>query len=259
MLFYINAIYEYDSPEPETTYTAGQPYVSKYPEGDNPQIPQWKPYINGTTIVDGVPVYIYTWVTQDNILTIRVHVSPQNVLTGTGPLTPNDVKLDIEIHDYNFTGEQTRLALVTTLQSQHQSSSNTGADGIQNNNFYFGEPGALPPFGQFSWVPEAGNGTINVAATTSNLNYANQFNLYFSFLTDPQFIHSDIVWDPQLGLAYDYTPSPRPGFCLGSICGGGAIAILAVVISVAVVVIGVGAGCVLKPHVRGSYETIPSS
>jgi len=251
--FNVNCVYEYNSTGNEA-YNNETDYVSRYPEMN--QIPQWNSYVNETTVVDGIPVYVFSWTTHDNIFTVRIHISPQNVSTGVGPLTPNEVKMDFEIHDYPWLGTQTRLALETTVQSQYQSQ-NSGSDGIQNNNLYFGSDASIPPFGQFSWVPVAGNGSTNVVATTSQLNRGNQFHLWFSFLTDPQNLHADIVWDPTIGLAYNYIPGYASQFCLGTICGGAAIAVIVVIVAVVIVVIGVGAALVLRR--RGSYETIPSS
>jgi len=249
---YIDAIIEFNSTD-ATPYKANQPYVSRYPKYN--QNVQWQGIVNETTVVDGIPVYVFSCTT--GVLTVRVHLSPQDVSTVDGPLTPNDVKIDIEIHEYPFVGDQTRLALKTTLKSQTQSQ-NSGGNAMQDNSLLFGNNNSSFPFGSFSWVPTAvGNGTVNVVATTNQINYGNNFEIYFSFLTDPVALHSDIVWDPKFGLEYEFVPEvpiSNPQFCVGVACAAGAVVLVVVIVAASMIAIVLGV-CVLMRK-RHSYVPI---
>jgi len=216
--------------------------------------------VNETTVINGTPAYAFSWSTNDtpreSIFTVRVHFSPRDVSTGFGPLTPNDLKIDFEIHNYPFLESRSRLALQTNIQSQTQSQ-NTIQNGIQNRQINFNPAGELEglPFGAFSWVPKAGNGSTNVVATCAELNHANQFDLYFSFLTDPKNIHGDIDWDPTVGLAYTVPSVPSSDqFCLGNACGFLGIFLVVLIVLAIIVVVGLVAYFGLKR--KSDYDII---
>jgi len=203
-------------------------------------------------LLDGIPFYSFAATSLDGIVTVRVNVAEESLQYGTSTFDPNNVKVDFEIHQYPFVGTRTRLALDTLLQSQTQSQ-NAGSDAIQNQQLLFKGPSTATPFGSFSWVPTAGgNDTImNVIASTPEITFGNQFQIYFTFLTDPSQIHSDITWDPALGLSYRIPQVPV--FCF-FLCGA-----LGVFVIIVLVVIGVVLGCIslniLMKH-KATYQKL---
>lgn len=250
--FNVNAIHEYNSSSSTDSYN--NQTVQKYPEEF--QTIQWGPWVNESIYDNGVYVYIYSSTSLDGILTVRVRATSQPVESTTGILSPNDVKMDFEIHDFPFVGTQTRLAMETNVQSQSRSQ-NDWNNADDNNQLLFDSAANLP-LGAFSWVPVAGNfSEIQVVASSNSApGYQNQFQIFFSFLTPPAQIHSAIVWDPTLGLQYDI-PAPLPDnikdFCF-IFCGIGGILSVVVVGVVAIIVLAVI--FILALRKRTDYEPI---
>jgi len=256
--FDLVALLEYPSPEEDTYFQPNDTYVSRWPELN--QIVQWGFWQNESTVVDGVDLYIFSAVSQDGCFTIRAHISPEPLSVGQGIFGPNDIKIDFEIHNFSFVENNTRLALQTLLQSQTQSQ-NDGQNAIDNNNLLLSNNVPNFPLGSFSWTPEAnGNDSsiIRVVASTAQRSYGNQFDLYFSFLTELQNIHSDVVWDPRIGLAYTAAePISTPAqFCF-ILCGTMAIVLVAVVAAVVIIVFGSVVWCLVGRQARAdSYQRI---
>lgn len=114
--------------------------------------------------------------------------------------------------------------------------------------------------GVFSWVPtavarnsleEAGS-DIDVTAyvPTGDDKGGKEYTLYFSFMTPESALHpANIFWDPRLGLDYDESD----GFCIGSLCGGAAIGLIA---GIAIVAILVVLGVAVALRRRSGYQVV---
>jgi len=251
------ALLEYPSPNDSSAYQPNGTYVQRWPVEH--QIVQWGFWRNESVVVDDTLVYIFSVTSQDGIFTLRTHVAPVELTVGQGMLSPNSIKVDIEVHEFPFVGNDTRLALQTLLTSQTQSQNN-GQNAIDNNNLFLSNMEPNMPLGSFSWVPIAnGNDSsvIKVVATTAQRAYGNQFDLFFSFLTDAENIHSDIVWDPTIGLAYTGTAPTSPAeFCF-IMCGTMGIVFIVIIAVVVIAIFGAVVLCLVgRPKGDGTYQRI---
>jgi hypothetical protein len=165
--------------------------------------------------------------TMDGVLKLKAHFTTTPRVYKGLQLDPNSVKMDVEVHDFPYSRNDTRLCLVAEIQSlSTQRVRSTSFNGMDFEN-----SGA--PFGKFQWVPEAKSGSdtkINVALKVSEGGrvskegkYHGEF--YYSMITNAKELHPvDMIWDPVLGLDY----SKRPPKTWGHYCVTGALAVVLV-------------------------------
>jgi len=231
-------IFEYDSNSQEV-YEGNAKIFSQWPSPGTGA--SWNNWVNHSRTENGVPLFIYSADSTDGLLTIRVHASPKDLHVANAPsLSPNDVKMDFEIHKYPFGKAPSRLCMQVNVVSQTEST-NSGEGAVSSNSMLLFKTGTDLPFGAFSWsnsvitIPK--NKTVPIVAWSPNNTQATSTPFYFSFLAPSGASDrpTDLIWDPRVGLFY-----PSPVLCVGQVCGVGAIVIVVVIVVLGVVMLAMG-------------------
>jgi len=252
--FVAERVLEYDVADSDF-FAGSNEIVSSYPEWKRrPTPPKWGPWQDNSYSVNGTKVYKFSAST--GIFTIRFQLSAQPV-KGRGGLQvdPNSIKIDFEVDNYPYIGDPnaTRLALDTTIRSKVISKMSGRRAIVDRSLKFLDSPES--PLGSFTWNGTAavGDTAIDVAAWTPEQGKQREFDVFFSFMTPSNKMHpASIIWDPTIGLDYDDESGDE--FCMGSVCGAGAIT---VVVSVIVVVLGAMVGAtVLIFKRRAGYEAV---
>jgi len=230
--FQLDEIVEFKSTNIVDIYTGEEDIVSSWPNQSYNQGRGWSDHWNDTqSEKDGVRHYTWEIRSKDGVLTLRVHVD-QLIANGTEvKFLPNSIKYDIDIYNYPYRGNETRLALVSRIVSSTESNTPCGncavVEPLLNFTDIFGYP-----LGIFSWDPtvKVDKGKhIPVIAYLKNRtdqDQSNTFSLFFTFLSLATNRHPvSIEWDPLQGLNYDV---PRPF---------NKMAIVAIVLAVALIVL----------------------
>jgi len=227
---------------------------SQWPAGKSVQ---WHYWVNETKIVDNVPIYSYSSTTLDGIFTVRLHTSAAHLNLPDSPaLSPNNIKLDLEVHNYPYMASSSRLALLTKVTGQSQSV-NSGQGAVNDNNLLFGAISSDLPFGSFSWINQAlpipSNKSFAVVAYSPDESASNSVDLYFTFCTPPSGPRpTSIIWDPRIGLDY----AAADVLCLGTLCGPGAIAVIVVIVVATTTIITIGIACAILKKKQRPYQVI---
>jgi len=200
--------------------TAGNGYqlgeeVSTYNIGEA----GWNPIVNTSSGTGDDIIYTFTATTSDNIFSVIFKISGSVLdLENNLTLTPNSVKIDVEIHDFPYTTTGSSLALWTYLNTKFKQEvrgeTHEESEGFANHEseIQIGLPSDETQ-GFFSWVEtaDADGKTIDVLNTpledrTSSegglLPEEKSTRVYYSFLTTDAV---DIVWDPKVGVISQQT------------------------------------------------------
>ena len=89
---------------------------------------EFKPIEHTTSIVDNLTVHRISVQTTDGVFKVILHVAGETMNIGGVLVRPNEVKIDIEIHGYNYTRENSKLALKVELRSVMETEEEKGED-----------------------------------------------------------------------------------------------------------------------------------
>ncbi|MCH8905557.1 MAG: hypothetical protein IH840_00580 [Candidatus Heimdallarchaeota archaeon] len=171
----------------------------------------WNDIVHLVTTIDGSEVNIFTAMTTDGVFTIILKISGSITDLGNATLTPNSLKMDIEIHDFPYTSTDSKLAIKAKVETESESeqrdesTEETSGFGSEEAEIFIGNAAAQ---GFFSWAEYALADGSNVTVITSALTESDDPDedleegktsntMYFSFnVTNSQ----DIVWDPKVGV-----------------------------------------------------------
>jgi len=222
--FEIHGIVEFIVTDDQPIFTNESEVVYTWPGDDKIK---WTDWNDNSGVQDGV--YIYNYSATAGPLLIRVLLAATNATVGGLAIDPNSVKIDVEVRNFPYSRpNKTRLALVTEVKSK-TTSSVPGSKAIKDNKLIFSDQPDLP-LGTFSWYDkvQADGSDIDIVAWTSTTGKHKTFDIYFTYLTDVDVRPDSLLWDPRVGL--DYQEVYNPPFCLGTLCGGGAIALICVIL-----------------------------
>jgi len=248
--FVFNNILEYSSPNSDI-YTGTQDEISFWPSKQGGGGKGWnEAWIPKETEDDGVKHMSWEITSADGILTIRVHVD-QLVANGTQTkFLPNSIKYDIEINNFTFRANKSRLALLTQITSTTEITSpcdNCTVDSSFNFTDVYGYP-----LGVFSWAPIITDNKKNefpVIAFLKNRtdqDPSNELTVYFTYLTSQNNLHpSSMNWDPLQGLNYN-PPSKLPSY----------VAIAIVVALAFAIVLVLSFLIILRGYLKRDYSVI---
>jgi hypothetical protein len=253
--FMFNNIIEFDSDAKTPIYQGNTTsIVQTWPaKGGNPK---WGDWIDGSGIVDGIQTYKYT--INRGIFTFGIQMATEDVVVRGLPVSPNHVKIDVEVHDFPYSKPNTRVALDTSLRSQTVSKV-TGSGALVDHKIIF-DNDPDQPLGSFSWNPQAqyvDNGDvidIEMGGWTPDTQRGNNYDIFYTFQTPDATMQPDtLLWDPTLGLDYN---DESNGFCVGDICGGGAYGIVGGAAAAGVLLLLGIAIYVVKNSKRAEYESV---
>jgi hypothetical protein len=186
-------------------------------------------------------------------LTVSLAWADKDVTYNNMKLGPNHFNLNIDISFHFMAINNSKLALHYKIASSGSLVHSTVTSAISSRMLTLG---TVAPFETFSWTGETGisktttatNATVGAYTPTTSVN--STYDLYFSFLTPSALMYPTLFnWSsPQIGLEYS-TP-----FCMGSLCGGGAIAVLVVIIFVGLALLGILLLFIIRR--RSGYEPI---
>lgn len=71
-----------------------------------------------TQTVDGITIHVVEATTTDEVFTIRLHAVGDFTNIDGEQVAPTETKIDLEMHDYNFSEENSELALQTETESE---------------------------------------------------------------------------------------------------------------------------------------------
>lgn len=189
----------------------------------------WTKWASSEYSANGVMHRAWETSSGDGILTFRVHISILVANETSAKFDPNSVKIDIKINQYPYTSPgNTRLALEAKISSKTKTKALPCARcRVAVDKLSFEDDAGLP-MGIIKWKPTSfvnNVSTIPIAAFLADESHHHRANIamYYNFMTFSDAIHSrSLLWETSLGIEYSRTP----GFCLGALCGAGAIAVL---------------------------------
>ncbi len=176
---------------------------------------QWDPIQYTVSNVNGVDVYVITATTSDQVFSLVIRISTSIIDLGNSTLTPNSVKIDVIINDYNYVNSNSSLAVKAKIKTESKLEMDDEtveeAAGFVEGESQVGI--GLLSAGFFSWADtaEADGVTVDVISSTledsssedTDLEENETSNkLYFSFMATNA---SSIVWDPKVGVISEGT------------------------------------------------------
>jgi len=175
----------------------------------------WQKLNYSTITVNGSTVHQAVAKTTDGIFTIKLYVTGGFAKVNGSTVTPNAVKLDIEIHQYPYNGSNSYLSLQTDVSTEsnfevhHQTEEEKA--GFANNESELAINNTQAS-GFFSWVDTAmADGTMVNVLNSGLLNssvegHDNQTDLQsgerkgYLYFTFDAANATNIVWDPKVGV-----------------------------------------------------------
>lgn len=216
---------------------------------------------NATSNGDTLNSYVFTGnlvgVTGASVeITIFVSTAPVEFDNrSTSYISPNVVKIDVRVHDWPYTNKadtMPRLAFGLNVKSKAKVKEEGGSTQTSQLNLGDGgETGAI--FGWANEVTKCGDAeAVPSPVVVSRLpdkgkeSLGNGYTLIFSVHDDSKL--DCMLWDPTTGTSYN------DDFCIGSICGGGAYALVIFIIVLVCAVIGGIAYFVVKKRNANSAD-----
>eukprot|EP01012_Entosiphon_sulcatum_P052291 TRINITY_DN7185_c0_g1_i1.p1 TRINITY_DN7185_c0_g1~~TRINITY_DN7185_c0_g1_i1.p1 ORF type:complete len:477 (-),score=65.99 TRINITY_DN7185_c0_g1_i1:213-1613(-) len=177
-------------------------------------------------------------------LVIRGSISEQDAALGEVKIDPNSMKIDIEVHNWQYSPvhNDSRLALRVAVRSVHAESVDKHTSSLYQRQICFRVP-ENSPGGRFRWADQVNlTGSVSAPVKASlqqreaTSQFRSNFDVYYSFLTPTNNMQAaDIVWDPQMGLDYSVLAKKQSGhvgllvgFVAGSVALFGTAAIAAI-------------------------------
>ncbi|MHA2030092.1 MAG: hypothetical protein ACW99A_03370 [Candidatus Kariarchaeaceae archaeon] len=172
----------------------------------------WNPILYTTEVVDvtGANINVITAETSDGVLVLVMKIAESLLDLENGvTLSPNSLKIDVEIHNFPYNTTGSSLAIKSKLKSETEFKveDDTTEEGT---GFAFDESQVSIGLGFFSWAETAvadGN-VISVVSSTleatteeeqdeDKLETEIEQKIFFSFNASDA---KDIVWDPKVGV-----------------------------------------------------------
>ncbi|OLS27469.1 MAG: hypothetical protein HeimC2_11320 [Candidatus Heimdallarchaeota archaeon LC_2] len=165
--------------------------------------------------VDGADVYVVTATTSDQVFSLVLRFAASILALDGALLTPNSVKIDVIINNYEYLWDNSSLAVSVKIKTESKLEKEDQST-EEEAGFALGESqvaiGALSE-GFFSWAETATADGVVVDVLTSTLQESSHEDddleenetsqkLYFSFITTNA---SAIVWDPKVGVVSEGT------------------------------------------------------
>ncbi len=175
----------------------------------------WNPISYTTEIVNGANVNVIRAETSDGVFVLVMKIAEALLDLENGvTLTPNSLKIDVEIHNFPYNNTGSSLALKSKLKSETEFKVDDDTT-EETTGLAFDESQVTIGLGFFSWAETAladGN-VVSVVSSTlevtteeeqddDKLETEIEQKMFFSFnTTDAQ----DIVWDPKVGVISEGT------------------------------------------------------
>lgn len=160
---------------------------------------QYKSAVITVSTVGTATKYDFTLGTTDGLLTVVGHVVTDFTTNGTFLYTPNTVKLDYIISNWNYVANASKLALESRIQTGDDCKEDNGQVQINSNAVIKGS---------FAWSPtvDADSATVNVLSSSidksSDQNVTRegetQFRVFHTFDTTNRV--KVFSWDPTIGV-----------------------------------------------------------
>lgn len=175
----------------------------------------WNPISYTTEIVNGANVNVIRAETSDGVFVLVMKIAEALLDLENGvTLTPNSLKIDVEIHNFPYNNTGSSLALKSKLKSETEFKVE-GDSTEETTGFAFDESQVSIGLGFFSWAETAlaDGDVVSVVSSTleatteeeqddDKLETEVEQKIFFSFnTTDAQ----DIVWDPKVGVISEGT------------------------------------------------------
>ena len=199
--------------------------VSIYTIGDT----GWNPFNHSVVVLNATlneTFDVFTATTSDGVLMITFKVASSLLELNSTILTPNSMKLDVEINNFPYNSTGSSLALKTKIETKFQQEikDNTTEEqlGLKSNESEVSIGSEMDEVqGYYSWAETAlaDNQTISVhnsplvdisnEETDLNVTEGEQsFRIFFSFLANDSL---NIFWDPTFAVISTISvPSPPP-------------------------------------------------
>lgn len=177
----------------------------------------WHDLVYQEELIDGVTVLTITATTADNVFTMVMRLSAGLLDLGQAILTPNSLKIDIIIENFDYVQHNSSLALKTKIKTEieveikEDDTTVEEALGLASDESQISLASALGN-GFFSWAEIAlADGTVIDVITSSLeeedsdekdedddvLGYKSNRKIYFSFEANNA---TKIFWDPKIGV-----------------------------------------------------------
>lgn len=166
-------------------------------------------------VVNGAELYVVTATTSDQVFSLVLRFAGSIINLDGALVTPNSVKIDVEIHDFPYTEKNSSLAVSAKIKTEselkNEDDSTEEVAGFVQGESQIGI-GALSE-GFFSWAETATADSVVVDVIASSREDSSDEDddldenetsqkLYFSFIAKNA---TDIVWDPKVGVVSEGT------------------------------------------------------
>ncbi len=149
-------------------------------------------------------LYYFRISTADNIFVTHIYLVEEFTEINSSLVTPAEIKLDIEISNFNYTKNGTRIALYSTLKSENEYNEEENTEDEQENyadDEYSVETTSSRAYtGFFSWEKTAKIDGISKPVFTSDIEMDDSENdeqkIYFNYENGTSIYH-----DPKIGVA----------------------------------------------------------
>ncbi len=171
----------------------------------------WKPLGYTTETVDNVDIHVFTATTDDLVFKVVLRIAGAFLDLENFTLTPNAVKIDVEINNYAYTSNASSLALMTKvkaeLEQEIEEESSEEEEGLTTNEQEISlDTSDFEGF--FSWKETALADGQEIQVLNSQLADGSQdeddllegescMKIYFSFIAVTPV---NIYWDPKVGV-----------------------------------------------------------
>lgn len=201
-------IVEYYDPD-QTGFNEDRDVLSEY------KFKEWDAIQYDESTVNGVVVYTINATTADGVFTLILKFSTAVLALGDATLTPNSVKIDVIINNYEYTQTDSSLAVKAKIKTESkleiEDESVEESEGIVEGETQVGV--GLLSAGFFSWANTAIADGLTIDVLSSTLEESTHEDddleenetskkLYFSFITTNA---NNIVWDPKVGVISEST------------------------------------------------------
>jgi hypothetical protein len=171
----------------------------------------WDPIVYSEVVENGVTIYSATASTSDGVFVLRMYLAGSFADVNGSALTPNALKIDVEIHNYDYISNSSYLSLETDIksQSEYEEKEDTVEEqaGFASNEAQV-SIGNSNAAGYFSWVETAIADGVDVPVKYSGLitegneddddiESEQKGTAYFTFEAESP---KDLIWDPKVGV-----------------------------------------------------------
>ncbi|MHA2250176.1 MAG: hypothetical protein ACXAD7_07430 [Candidatus Kariarchaeaceae archaeon] len=187
--------------------------VSEYKFEDQ----DWNDLSQNLELINGEEIYTFTASTADGVFQLVMKISAAIfTLENNATLTPNSLKIDVEINNFPYTQEGTSLALETKIKTKSEFKAESETDeediGFASNESQIGLS-ANGTKGFFSWAEIALSDGLEIDVLASSLvdeveedddlsESESSKKMYFSFISTNA---TNIIWDPKVGVISEAT------------------------------------------------------